>query len=93
MSISGGSNGKGLSRSDGVVRIELLYDGACKLWLLRNGPISSPSFCSFSNDEDGGGDMGGCLGDLGGVRKLLSRLANGLDVPVVKVSVISLVMG
>jgi hypothetical protein len=71
--ISGGSKGSGLSRSDGVVLIELLYEGAFRLVLDREAPSSRPIFCNLSSELDGGGETGAFRGDLGGARNSLSR--------------------
>jgi hypothetical protein len=73
LSISGGSKGSGLSRSDGVVLIELLYESAFKLVLDRDAPSSRAIFCNLSKELDGGGETGPFRGDLGGARNSLSR--------------------
>ena len=63
---SSGSSGNGLSRSDCVVdRDEWLY-GRRRLLVEPEGPSSNPRLCIFIKDADGGGDLGGCRGDLGG---------------------------
>jgi hypothetical protein len=48
------------------VQTDELYEGMCKLILEADGPSSRPNFCNLRTESDGGGDMGGWNGDLGG---------------------------